>query len=90
MRLKPFFVKGGGIMAQRIIRTVDGQCFADHCSYFQDHKDHILYRKGFFNKVRINKRNIITDNINGAVGEMLILGLAALGLLMIGLAVLNN
>lgn len=52
-------------MSRRIIRTVDGQVFSDSPSRFQDCKGEILYKKGFFNTVRINRRSITSDDISG-------------------------
>jgi hypothetical protein len=89
MPLNPFLVFRGGAMAQRKIKTVDGQRFEDHCDRFQDRNDCILYRRGLFNTVRINKRNISTDNIYGAGGDMM-LALMVLGFLIAGLIILSN
>ncbi|MBI1761405.1 MAG: hypothetical protein HYR56_08220 [Acidobacteria bacterium] len=77
-------------MAQRKIKTVDGQRFEDHCDRFQERNDCILYKQGLFNTVKINKRNISTDNIHGAAGEMMILVLMVLGVLMAGFVILSN
>ena len=71
-------------MARRIIRTIDGQIFSDNLSRFQDRKGYVLYKKGVFNTVRINKRGITSDDTSG-VSEA---ALAILVILALTLAVI--
>lgn len=52
-------------MTRRIIRTVDGQIFSDSRGRFQDRRGEILYKRGLFNTVRINKRSITSDDVRG-------------------------
>lgn len=63
-------------MARRIIRTIDGQIFSDSLSRFQDRKGYVLYKKGLFNTVRINKRGITSDDTSGFSDAMLMVLLA--------------
>lgn len=78
-------------MARRIIRTIDGQIFADNCSHFRDRKGYVLYKKSVFRSVRINKRGITSDNISGppaAVVMMLVIFVVIA--LVIGFSFLNS
>lgn len=52
-------------MARRTIRTMDGQVFSDSCSRFEDRKGYVLYTKGSFHEVHINKKAIISDSTSG-------------------------
>lgn len=69
-------------MARRIIRTVDGQTFSDRPGHFEDGKGYILYKKGPFNKVKINKRNITTDDTSGLPTSVLMFGAFLLSLVL--------
>lgn len=53
-------------MSRRVIRTVDGQVFSDSKGRFLDRRGEILYKRGFFNTVRINKRSITSDDVSGS------------------------
>ncbi len=78
-------------MARRIIRTIDGQIFADSSSHFHDRKGYVLYKKSVFRSVRINKRGITSDNISGPPATIIVmLVIFALIALMIGFSLLNN
>ncbi len=65
-------------MARRIIRTVDGQTFSDSCRRFEDRKGYILYKVGAFNTLRINKRNVTTDDVRGLPASVVMVGVFAL------------
>ncbi len=78
-------------MARRIIRTIDRQVFSGSCGRFVDRKGYVLYRRGAFNTVRINKRGIISDDISGlSTSEILVLVVIMLMALMIGLLLLSQ
>lgn len=78
-------------MARRIIRTIDRQIFSDSSGRFEDRKGYILYRRGAFNTVRINKRGIISDDISGlSTPGILVLVIIMLMALMIGLLLLSQ
>lgn len=78
-------------MARRTISTVDGQTFSDRCGRFEDRKGHILYKAGAFDTLRINKRNITTDDVSGMPASMAMFGAAALaGILLIAAVSLNR
>ncbi len=64
-------------MSRRVIRTVDGQVFSDSPGRFQDSKGEILYKRGFFNTVRINKRSITSDD-NSGTSPTLVLAIAVM------------
>lgn len=75
-------------MSRRIIRTVDGQVFSDSPGRFQDCKGEILYKRGFFNTVRINKRSITSDDITGNFAVLAVMvGLAIVFALLLLLAI---
>ncbi len=77
-------------MARRIIRTIDGQIFADSSSHFHDRKGYVLYKKSVFRSVRINKRGITSDNISGpSMAAIMMLIIFALIALVIGFSFLN-
>lgn len=57
-------------MARRIIRTIDGQIFSDSLNRFEDRKGYVLYKKGLFKTVRINKRGITSDDTSGLSDAM--------------------
>jgi len=65
-------------MARRVIRTVDGQTFSDSTSRFEDRKGYVLYRKSPFNKIRINKKTITTDDITGFPSAVVMFGIVIL------------
>jgi hypothetical protein len=78
-------------MSRRIIRTVDGQVFSDSNGRFHDGKGEILYKRGFLNTVRINKRSVSSDDISGSpvgvvIGVMVIVFLVVAALSAILLA----
>ena len=62
-------------MAQRTIRTVDGQVFSGSIGRFRDCDGEILYKRSLFNTVRINKRSITTDDVSGGPLSLLLGGL---------------
>jgi hypothetical protein len=71
-------------MARRTIKTVDGQVFSDDSDRFEDRQGVVLYREGFFKRVRIHERNITTDDMEGrSVAPVIVVGL--LGLALFGL-----
>jgi len=53
-------------MSRRVIRTIDGQVFSGSRGRFQDRRGKILFKKGLFNTVHINKQNVTTDNVSGS------------------------
>ena len=78
-------------MARRTIRTIDRQVFSDRCNRFENHKGYILYVKGPFNEVRINKRGIVSDDVNGLPTPVIMaLVVFTLMALLIGLLLLNR
>lgn len=78
-------------MARRTIKTLDGQVFSDSCSRFENQKGYILYQKGLFKTVRINKRGIISDDISGLSALVLMaLVIFLMVALAIGLLLLNR
>ncbi len=78
-------------MARRTIKTIDGQTFSDSLSSFEDRKGYILYRKGAFTSVRVNKRGIVSDDIKGLPASVLMaLMVFILMALAIGFLLLNR
>ena len=79
-------------MARRIIRTIDGQIFSDNLNRFQDRKGYVLYKKGLFNTVRINKRGITSDDTSGFSDALLILLLliVGMGIIIVLLSMIGN
>lgn len=65
-------------MSRRVIRTVDGQVFSDNRGRFLDRRGEILYKRGFFNTVRINKRSVTTDDVSGGSLALLFVVLAVI------------
>lgn len=59
-------------MTRRIIRTIDGQVFSDSRGRFQDRRGEILYKRGLFNTVRINRRSISSDDVSGSPAALLL------------------
>ncbi len=79
-------------MSRRVIRTVDGQVFSDSKGRFLDRRGEILYKKGIFNTVRINKRSITSDDVSGSSSALLVMVVVGLfiGLLLLALVIPAN
>lgn len=78
-------------MARRTIKTVDRQVFSGSSSRFEDHKGYILFKVSLFDTVRIVKRNIVSDDINGlSAPAMMALTVFILMALTIGFLLLNR
>ncbi|MBL8191949.1 MAG: hypothetical protein JNK38_28315 [Acidobacteria bacterium] len=76
-------------MSRRVIRTVDGQVFSDSKGRFQDRRGEILYRRGIFNTVRINRRSVTSDDVSGSSDALLVIVVVGLfiGLLLLALVI---
>lgn len=78
-------------MARRTIKTVDGQVFSGSSSRFENHRGYILFKVRLFETVRINKRTIVSDDINGlSVQAIMVLTIFLMMTLVIGFLLLNG